>query len=59
MRLITEGSWDEWCAVFLPRARLQVSELWTRELQVLPGRTHPLMNMHGASGFVLSGIKTG
>lgn len=34
---------------------LQLSELWTRESQVLPSRTHPTMNMHGASGFILSG----
>jgi tRNA (adenine-N(1)-)-methyltransferase non-catalytic subunit len=34
---------------------LQLAETWTRELQVLPLRTHPHMSMHGASGFVLSG----
>jgi pyrimidine deaminase RibD-like protein len=34
---------------------LQLAETWTRELQVLPQRTHPHMAMHAASGFVLSG----
>ena len=34
---------------------VQLAETWTREQQVLPGRTHPFMSMHGASGFVLSG----
>lgn len=28
-----------------------------RELQVLPGRSHPHMGMHGASGFILAGLK--
>ena len=36
---------------------IRVEELWTREYQVLPMRTHPHMNMHGASGYVLSAIK--
>jgi len=36
---------------------LDLSETWMREYQVLPARTHPLMRMHGASGYVLSGIK--
>jgi tRNA (adenine58-N1)-methyltransferase non-catalytic subunit len=40
-----------------PLLLVQLSEVWSRELQVLPGRTHPLMNMHGASGFVLAGYK--
>lgn len=32
-----------------------VFELWGRQYQVLPMRTHPEMTMHGASGFVLTG----
>lgn len=36
---------------------VRIEELWTREYQVLPMRTHPHMSMHGASGFILSGIK--
>lgn len=36
---------------------IRIEELWTREYQVLPLRTHPHMSMHGASGFVLSAIK--
>ncbi|TNV78396.1 hypothetical protein FGO68_gene13808 [Halteria grandinella] len=35
----------------------KLEELWTREQQVLPMRTHPHMSMHGASGFLFSGIK--
>jgi len=36
---------------------IRVEELFTREHQVLPSRTHPKMNMHGASGYILSAIK--
>eukprot|EP00051_Salpingoeca_urceolata_P029055 m.488823 g.488823 ORF g.488823 m.488823 type:complete len:472 (-) comp26105_c0_seq1:64-1479(-) len=32
-----------------------LGETWMRVHQVLPKRTHPTMNMHGASGYVLSG----
>ena len=31
-------------------------QTWTRPYQVLPERTHPVMVMHGASGYILSGI---
>ncbi|KAG8769967.1 tRNA (adenine(58)-N(1))-methyltransferase non-catalytic subunit trm6 [Ceratobasidium sp. 428] len=34
-----------------------VTEAWHREYQVLPGRTHPHMNMPGAGGFILSAIR--
>jgi tRNA (adenine-N(1)-)-methyltransferase non-catalytic subunit len=37
--------------------RVQLSETWQRVYQVLPQRTHPPMNMHGASGYVLSAIR--
>ncbi|PCH34318.1 Gcd10p-domain-containing protein [Wolfiporia cocos MD-104 SS10] len=33
-----------------------VTELWLRRYQVLPGRTHPLMNMSGSGGFILHAI---
>ena len=33
-----------------------IEELWTREQQVLPLRTHPFMSVNGRSGFVLSFI---
>ena len=36
---------------------LQLNETWTRENQVLPGRTHPEMNMSACSGYLLWGIK--
>ncbi|CAI9116920.1 OLC1v1018212C1 [Oldenlandia corymbosa var. corymbosa] len=36
---------------------LQVSELWLREYQVLPSRTHPQMQMSTAGGYVLSGTR--
>ena len=35
----------------------KIEELWTREHQVLPMRTHPHMSMHGASGYLFSCIK--
>ncbi|KAJ1302812.1 hypothetical protein OPQ81_003118 [Rhizoctonia solani] len=34
-----------------------VQETWHREYQVLPGRTHPYMNMPGPTGYILSAIK--
>ena len=34
---------------------LQISESWSRELQVLPLRTHPFMNTSGSGGYILSG----
>lgn len=36
---------------------LQLSETWTRDNQVLPGRTHPEMTMSACSGYILTGIK--
>ncbi|EFA79060.1 phosphoribosyl pyrophosphate synthetase [Heterostelium album PN500] len=36
---------------------ISVAEIWMREQQVLPKRTHPNMNMDGSSGFLLSAIK--
>lgn len=36
---------------------LQCSETWYRVQQVLPNRTHPMMNMDGGSGYILTGIK--
>lgn len=35
--------------------RLFISEIWTTKHQVLPGRTHPDMNMDASSGFLLCG----
>lgn len=34
-----------------------LTEIWTRRYQVLPGRTHPLMNMSGSAGYLLHAIK--
>ncbi|KAF8515843.1 Gcd10p family-domain-containing protein [Hysterangium stoloniferum] len=34
-----------------------VTEPWTRQYQVLPGRTHPLMTISGTAGFLLHAIK--
>ncbi|KAI0072222.1 Gcd10p-domain-containing protein [Panus rudis PR-1116 ss-1] len=34
-----------------------VTEAWTRCYQILPGRTHPLMNASGSGGFILHTIK--
>jgi len=36
---------------------LDLTETWMRTYQVLPDRTHPMMNMEAASGYVLSGMK--
>ena len=33
-----------------------LQEVWLRDYQMLPHRTHPAMMMDGASGFILSGI---
>lgn len=34
-----------------------VTEMWLRRYQVLPGRTHPMMNMSGSGGFILHTIR--
>lgn len=34
-----------------------LSEVWLRRYQILPGRTHPMMNMSGAGGFILHATK--
>ncbi|KAJ2585289.1 tRNA (adenine(58)-N(1))-methyltransferase non-catalytic subunit TRM6, partial [Coemansia sp. RSA 1722] len=31
---------------------VQLTESWLREYQVLPSRTHPLMNTSGGGGFL-------
>ena len=36
---------------------LRLMDTWMREYQVLPGRTHPNMNMTQCGGFLLTGIK--
>jgi tRNA (adenine-N(1)-)-methyltransferase non-catalytic subunit len=35
----------------------RIHETFLREFQVLPMRTHPMMNNKGFSGYVLTGIK--
>jgi tRNA (adenine58-N1)-methyltransferase non-catalytic subunit len=35
----------------------RLSDTWMREYQVLPGRTHPSMNMSQSGGYLLTGIK--
>ena len=35
---------------------LALQEVWCREYQMLPHRTHPSMMMDGASGFILAGV---
>eukprot|EP01117_Protostelium_nocturnum_P013226 TRINITY_DN4923_c0_g1_i1.p1 TRINITY_DN4923_c0_g1~~TRINITY_DN4923_c0_g1_i1.p1 ORF type:complete len:495 (-),score=194.48 TRINITY_DN4923_c0_g1_i1:35-1519(-) len=37
--------------------QLDLIEVWSRDYQVLPQRTHPTMKMTAASGYLLSGIK--
>jgi len=34
-----------------------VTEAWKRKYQVLPGRTHPMMNMSGTGGYILHAFK--
>ena len=41
----------------LAAMNLHISESWMREHQVLPDRTHPLMQMSGSSAFLLSGTR--
>jgi len=36
---------------------LHLSETWLRSFQVLNERTHPMISMSGASGYILTGIK--
>uniref|UniRef100_A0A5B7ARY6 tRNA (adenine(58)-N(1))-methyltransferase non-catalytic subunit TRM6 n=2 Tax=Davidia involucrata TaxID=16924 RepID=A0A5B7ARY6_DAVIN len=36
---------------------LQITEPWLREYQVLPSRTHPLMQMSAFGGYILSGTR--
>ena len=36
---------------------LRLTDTWYREYQVLPGRTHPNMNMSQSGGFILAGVK--
>jgi len=36
---------------------LRLCDTWMREYQVLPGRTHPNMNMSQNGGFILTGVK--
>ena len=36
---------------------LRLTDTWYREYQVLPGRTHPNMNMSQSGGFLLTGVK--
>ncbi|KAJ2547124.1 tRNA (adenine(58)-N(1))-methyltransferase non-catalytic subunit trm6, partial [Coemansia sp. RSA 1836] len=35
---------------------VRLTESWLREYQVLPSRTHPMMNTSGGGGFILSAI---
>ncbi|XP_059147970.1 tRNA (adenine(58)-N(1))-methyltransferase non-catalytic subunit TRM6-like isoform X4 [Physella acuta] len=39
-------------------AQIQLSETWYREYQVLPQRTHPMINMSGTGGYLLTFITT-
>ena len=34
---------------------VNLAESWSREYQILPGRTHPRMQMHGTCGYILTG----
>uniref|UniRef100_A0A7S0DSQ4 tRNA (adenine(58)-N(1))-methyltransferase non-catalytic subunit TRM6 n=2 Tax=Amorphochlora amoebiformis TaxID=1561963 RepID=A0A7S0DSQ4_9EUKA len=34
-----------------------ICENWFREYQILPKRTHPMMNMNGMGGYILTAIK--
>ena len=36
--------------------KMQLMETFTRQYQVAEGRTHPTMNAHPTTGFVLTGI---
>jgi len=47
----------DWLLSQKAAVNIRIEELWMREYQVLPMRTHPEMSMDGTSGFVLSAIK--
>ncbi|KZT54804.1 Gcd10p-domain-containing protein [Calocera cornea HHB12733] len=47
LKLRQEGGW----------LNLQLTEGWLRRYQVLPGRTHPDMNVQGSGGWLLHAIK--
>jgi tRNA (adenine-N(1)-)-methyltransferase non-catalytic subunit len=51
------GECQDWLLSQSLAVDVQIDEIWTREYQVLPDRTHPLMGGPGFSGYVLSGIK--
>ena len=36
---------------------LDMHEIWLRDYQVLPKRTHPFMRMNASGGFILSATK--
>ena len=38
---------------------VRLQDSWSREYQVLQNRTHPLMYMDSASGYLLTGFKVG
>ncbi|XP_059897471.1 tRNA (adenine(58)-N(1))-methyltransferase non-catalytic subunit TRM6 [Gadus macrocephalus] len=48
---LKENSNKEHCAVI----NLQLTDSWLRHYQVLPNRTHPVLQMSGGGGYLLSG----
>ncbi|XP_072167915.1 tRNA (adenine(58)-N(1))-methyltransferase non-catalytic subunit TRM6-like [Diadema setosum] len=38
---------------------IRLTETWLRDYQVLPDRTHPMINMSGTGGYLLTGIVVG
>lgn len=51
------GDCQDWLLTHNLAVDVLIEEIWTREYQVLPDRTHPLMGGPGFSGYILSGIK--
>ena len=46
---------NSWLRSSRVAAHVALTETWTREYQMLPGRTHPHMTTSAASGWILSG----
>ena len=61
-RVVVVGAWQPLteCMAELHKEKaalgVQLTEPWLREHQVLPQRSHPMMQMSGSGGYLLHGI---
>eukprot|EP00466_Bigelowiella_natans_P007830 jgi/Bigna1/131853/aug1.15_g6561 len=47
----------DWLKKTATATNVNICDNWFREYQILPQRTHPMMNMNGFSGYLLTAIK--